>query len=158
MRNPVMKAQIKSLFFQLGVILLLSACTSRSTPASTPPEVTQLVEEFGQKLQAVSLLSPNVRDELSGAYSEYVSPELLEVWLSDPSQAPGRIVSSPWPDRIEITAVSQISQNEYLVSGEIIEVTSSELVDGGAANRIPVRATVQRLNGEWRITEFILKT
>ena len=137
------------------MIIVLSACAHSSTPTSTPPEVTQLVEEFGQKLQTVSLLSPNVQNELSGAYSEYVSEELLQAWIIDPSQAPGRFVSSPWPESIEIKAVTQLSQNTYLVSGEIIEVTSSELVSGGAASRIPIRVTVQQVDGEWSITEFI---
>jgi len=78
----------------------------------------------------------------------------LQAWIIDPSQTPGRVVSSPWPERIEIKAVSQLSRNTYLVCGEIIEVTSSELVCGGAANRIPIRVTVQQVDGEWSITEF----
>lgn len=150
-----MRVQTRYLLIYLIAIGLLSACASRSTPASIPPEVKQLVEELGRKLQTVSLLSPNVQDEIAGTYSEYVSSELLEAWISDLSQAPGRIVSSPWPDRIEITTASQISEDEYSISATIIEITISELVSGGVANTIPVRVKVRRLNGKWRIIEFI---
>jgi len=41
------------------------------------------------------LSSPNIKDELRQAYKDFVSPELLEQWQQNPSQAPGRIVSSP---------------------------------------------------------------
>jgi hypothetical protein len=150
-----MNDRLKFLFFHVIMILLLAACSTRSTPSSSNTEVTQVVEEFGKKLQTVSLLSPHVAEEISREYSEFVSPDLLNSWISDPTRAPGRMVSSPWPDMIEILSVSQISDDGNLVSGEIIEITSSELVSGGVANTIPVRVTVQWFDGHWLITEFV---
>jgi len=148
-----MKGLFRLLTIQLS-ILLVAGCVAKPDPLASTAEVTQLVEDFGRKLQAVSLLSPNVSEEMSREYSEYIAPDLLDTWLSDPTLAPGRIVSSPWPDRIEISSISQASDGTYVVEGEIIEITSSELVNGGAANTIPVRLTVQWIEGRWQITEF----
>lgn len=61
-------------------------------------EIMDLVENFGKRLQAVWLQSPNVVQEIREQYSEFVSPSLLETWMSDLSKAPGRAFSSPWPD------------------------------------------------------------
>jgi hypothetical protein len=150
-----MRDQFKFLFFQSTLLLLMAACATISTLSNSDFEVTQVVEEFSKKLQTVSLLSPHVVEEISREYYEFVSSELLDSWISDPTHAPGRIVSSPWPDRMEISSLSQVSDGEYLVIGEIIEITSSELVNGGVANTIPVRVTLHRFEGQWRITEFV---
>jgi len=148
-----MKALSRLLTIQLS-ILLVAGCAAKPNPLTSTAEVTQLVEEFGRKLQAVSLLSPNVSKEMSREYSEFIAPDLLDAWLSDPTTAPGRIVSSPWPDRIEIASIAQTPDGTYVVEGEIIEITSSELVSGGAAYTIPVRLNVQWIEGRWQITEF----
>jgi hypothetical protein len=112
------------------------------------------VENFGKRLQSVSLQSPRTAQEIKEQYSEFVSSALLEVWLNDVLDAPGRIVSSPWPDRIEITTLAWRSPDEYVITGYIVEVTSKEVVSGGAAARIPVRIVVQKSEGHWLITEY----
>jgi hypothetical protein len=71
--------------------------------------------------------------------------------------APGRIVSSPWPDRIEISALEQTGADRYVVSGFIVEVTSVEVLNGGAAAKLPVQLTVERQQGQWLITEFSVR-
>jgi hypothetical protein len=163
--------------------LSLAACTARaSTPApvvipsvgspitptpslvGAPAQVThsgisdeaqirELVENFGKRLQAVSLQAPDAAQEMEAQYSEFVSPELLETWMSDVTKAPGRMVSSPWSDRIEITALEKESPERYVVSGLVVEITSVEAVSGGAASRYPVRLVVSREQGRWLITE-----
>ena len=112
------------------------------------------VEAFGKALQTVSLQSPDAKEEMVKNYSPFVAPGLLEKWTNDISMAPGRIVSSPWPDRIEINSVIKQSATEYLVTGDIIEVTSMEVVNGGAANKIPVHITLDEFQGKWLITEY----
>ena len=59
--------------------------------------VNRLVEDFGKKLQLVSLLAPeNVLGEsMQENYGEFVSPTLLEQWLKNSINAPGRLTSSP---------------------------------------------------------------
>jgi hypothetical protein len=136
-----------------------------TTPTLTPTQTTandaaeeakirDLVESFGKTLQTVSLLSPNPAKEIEKRYSEFVSPTLLEMWISDASKAPGRSVSSPWPDRIEITTLAKEGSDRYVITGFVVEVTSMEVVDGGAAAKIPVRVVVQKDQGGWFITEY----
>ena len=122
--------------------------------AAEETEIRNLVENFGKKLQDVSLQAPDAAQEIQMQYSEFVSPALLETWMSDVSTAPGRIVSSPWPDRIEITTLTKEGSEKYVVTGFVVEVTSVEVVNGGAAAKIPVHFVVQKGQGSWLITEF----
>ena len=81
-----------------------------------------------------------------------VSPELLKEWQNDPQKAPGRVVSSPWPDRIEILSIVKLPDSSYEVKGDIIEVTSVEMANGGAAARRPITLTVGKIENRWLIT------
>jgi hypothetical protein len=66
----------------------------------------------------------------------------------------GRVTSSPWPDHIEITAVTGDATGGFMVTGFIIEVTSVEVVNGGVFDQIPVRMTVQKIQSHWLITAY----
>ena len=138
---------------------------TRTTPTTAPAQTTasntdeeaeirDLVENFGKGLQTVSLLSTDAAQEMQKQYSDFVSPALLETWMKDVTKAPGRTVSSPWPDRIDITTLSKEGSDRYVITGFVIEVTSVEMVNGGAAAKIPVRIVVQRGQGRWLITEY----
>ncbi len=132
------------------------ATLAQTTASSAPEEarVRDLVENFGKRLQNVSLLAPDAAQEMQAQYAEFVSPALLEVWMSDVSKAPGRLVSSPWPDRIEITSLTKEGPDRYVITGFVVEVTSMEVANGGAAARIPVRVVLQKDQGRWLITEY----
>lgn len=79
--------------------------------------VQTLVKGFGKKLQMVSLTAPNdlVAASIAENYSDYVTPELMQKWQADPQSAPGREVSSHWPDRIEILRMERGDTNHYIV-------------------------------------------
>ena len=135
--------------------------TPALTPTQTTPndsteeaEIRELVETFGKTLQTVSLQAPDAAQEIEKRYSEFVSGSLLDMWMSDVSKAPGRIVSSPWPDRIEITTLAKEGSDRYVMDGFVVEVTSVEAVNGGAAAKIPVRVVVGKDQGRWVITEY----
>ena len=147
----------------------LTACTPLTQPTATQviepaptavsdvgeeAEVRDLVESFGKRLQMVSLLAPNAAQDLQKQYSEFVSPALLETWMKDVSKAPGRIVSSPWPDRIEITTLAKEGPSRYVINGFVVEITSTEVVSGGAANKIPVHMVVEKDQEHWLVTEY----
>jgi hypothetical protein len=119
-------------------------------------EVKSLLEAFGKTLQKVSLLAPKymVAASIEENYEDYVTPELLQKWLANPQSAPGRMVSSPWPDRIDIVIMEKTDVNQYTVHGEVIEVTSVELLNGGAAARCPVTIVVQKVNDCWLISDM----
>jgi hypothetical protein len=126
--------------------------------ADDKAEVKSLVEEFGSKLKDVSLLAPKdiLESSMKESYGDLVAPELLNKWLSDPTNAPGRLTSSPWPDRIEIKDIEKISDSEYKVNGEIVEITSTERPGTGAAARRQVIITVKKIENRWVISDVVL--
>ncbi len=113
-----------------------------------------LVENFGERLQMVSLLAPDASDHIEQQYRDFVSPELLQTWAADTSAAPGRLTSSPWPDHIEINEVQAQAHDQYLVTGMVIEITSAEEMNGGVAAQYPVQITVSNIDGTWLITDW----
>jgi hypothetical protein len=119
-------------------------------------EIRALVEAFGKAMQNVSLLSSDASAAMEKYYGEYVTPELLAKWKVNPSAAPGRVASSPWPDRIEVLNIKNIDKQQYLVDGVIIEVTSTELENGGAAAKRPIALLVKRDDGKWCISDVAL--
>jgi glycine cleavage system H lipoate-binding protein len=120
--------------------------------------IVNLVKSFGEKLKMVSLLAPEdmVKDSIKEYYGEFVSPELLEKWLNDPAKAPGRTISSPWPERIDIISAEKLSDTEYEVKGNIIKVTSVELAEGGIAATRPAKFLVRNIDGKWLIDDIKL--
>lgn len=116
-----------------------------------------VVERFGARLARVSLLAPieRLRQQIRAEYGPLVTPSLLASWLGDPSAAPGRAVSSPWPDRIEARHTRRIRAGVYEVVGDVVYVTSAEIGRGGAAYRDRVVLTVVRgEDGRWRIADY----
>jgi len=115
--------------------------------------VKGLIEDFGKKLQSVSLLSPEdvLIESMQENYGDFVSPELLAKWQNDPQNAPGRVTSSPWPDRIDVLEVEKLSENAYQVKGEIIEITSTEQASGGIAAKRPITLEVKKIGNQWLI-------
>lgn len=133
---------------------------SDQTEQSEKEEVTSIVESFGKKLQTVSLPAPEdvLKKSMQENYGGLVSQSLLEKWISDPLNAPGRLTSSPWPDRIEIQSIEKLSENAYEVKGQIIEITSVEKVSGGAAAKRPITLAVKKTDDRWLIDDITLGT
>lgn len=127
--------------------------TPQPNEAADKQMVSDLVNDFGKKLQMVSLLAPEdtVKQSMQENYEKFVSPDLLAKWQSDPANAPGRVSSSPWPDRIAVSSVQKLSDGSYEVKGEIIEITSTEVGSDKAAARRPITCTVKKLAQGWRI-------
>lgn len=155
---------MKKTIFVATAVLVVSAglavyywfAGTKSSQEAEEPTVRNLVENFGKKLQMVSLQAPKevLEKSMRENYGDFVSPELLSKWIQNPSIAPGRIVSSPWPDRIEINSLTKVAEAKYELSGEIIEITSVEAVQGGVANKQPLHLTVEKRDDRWLITGF----
>lgn len=128
-----------------------------ATAATVSAEVTDVVTRFGKRLQRVSLQEPEeaIAKAIRAEYGPLVTDDLLAAWLADPASAPGRAVSSPWPDRIEIRSVQRVDE-AYQVEAEVVEVTSVEVVRGnGAAARHPVVIRLEQTDaGTWRIAAY----
>ena len=131
-----------------------------STETNDIGMVKTLVENFGKVLANVSLLSPpdKLESDMKKYYGPFLSEGLLLEWIKDPSQALGRLISSPWPDRIEVNDVKKITADKCEISGDVIEVTSIEVVEGGYANKFGIRLTVERINDRWLITKVMKET
>jgi hypothetical protein len=112
--------------------------------------IHELVTEFGQKLKMVSLLAPNAGETIEIVYGPYVAHELITEWKADPSKAPGRETSSPYPDSITITRMQRNTNDTYSVFANIEEVTNS-----GPAGTLPVVLIIKHFPEGWRITGYI---
>lgn len=114
------------------------------------------IERFGERLSRVSLLAPRdeLRTRIRAEYGPLVTPALLAEWLADPSQAPGRAVSSPWPARISVSQARRVSADEYEMTGHVVEVANA--ADGGTTTvaRIPVRVQLLRVGNGWRVADY----
>ena len=83
----------------------------------------------------------------------------IEGLLNFPSflSAPGRLLSSPWPGRIEILSVKKLSKSEYEVMGNVIEITSVEALSGGVAAEKPITLIARDFDGHWLIDGVTLQ-
>ncbi len=134
--------------------------TSNADPLETAA-ISDLIVAFGEKLQSVPLSASKeiTAQAIDENYRAYVSTELLTAWKNNPSTAPGRKTSSPWPDHIKIDSIVKITAANgtsttptFTVTGSVIEITSVEVANGGVANSYPITLTVQNRNGVWLIT------
>lgn len=155
--------KIGCLILALAFCALAAGC--RGAPSAQEPDsietsakaqeaaVRNLVTGFGGQMQKVSLLAAKetVAGDMQKYYGEYVSPSLLKEWQSEPSSAPGRLTSSPWPDRIEILSVEKQADDAYDVTGGIIEKTSE-----GVSGRQGIKLSVQKIGGRWMIVDVTL--
>jgi len=163
---------VKRLFLIAAVFLLsisIIGCSASNDTLQTASQdsapdvqdeqaVTDLVKSFGDRLKSVSLLAPKdtVVKSIEENYGNLVTPELLEKWKADPQNAPGRLTSSPWPERIDIKSVKRLNSDAYEVQGEVIEVTSVEVEKGGAAASRPITLGIKRVEGRWLIDSVTL--
>lgn len=134
------------------------AANAAQPTSSDENAVSKLVEDFGKKLQSVSLLAPAkiLKESIQENYGPYVTSALLQKWQNDPSAAPGRKTSSPWPDRIDILSMTYMAaEDTYTVQGEIIEITSADQAGTAAAKR-PVTLGIVKSDGEWKIDSVTL--
>jgi hypothetical protein len=156
------------IFLAVGLVLLIVRCSGeheRSREAAPQPPATptpssssggtvtssaaDVVRQFGTRMKNVSLLAPReaVASAIRENYASLVTPDLLGQWLAAPESAPGRNVSSPWPDRIDVHSAQPAASGATVVFGEVVEVTST-----GEAARRPIRLTLKKSADHWLIT------
>jgi len=119
------------------------------------PDVEALVENFGESMKNVSLLVSEelLHSEMQSSYGAYVAPELLATWQEDPESAPGRLTSSPWPDRIQIGSMEG-DGNVFVVHGTVVDVVSAEEGGEDIVGTYPVELRVEKRADGWMITDY----
>lgn len=135
-------------WFQLGD-------SSLSLSSDETTSVADLVTDFGDVLKNVPLAAPTdvAAESIRLEYGPFVTADLLARWAHTPTDAPGRLTSSPWPERIDVQNVTKL-ENAYVVRGQIQYLTSLEMTEGGAASTENIILTVVEQNGEWRISDY----
>ncbi|NLN28447.1 MAG: hypothetical protein GX161_09530 [Firmicutes bacterium] len=129
-------------------------CASEPDLAAAKKAVAAVAREFGSRLKLVSLLAPEdvLRRDIEEHFVDLVTPELLNKWLDDPTAAPGRLTSSPWPECIAVDEVKLDGTTRAWIRGHIVWVTSVELAEGGAyAHQAVCMELVRDEHGAWRI-------
>jgi membrane-bound inhibitor of C-type lysozyme len=115
--------------------------------------IKKVVSGFGSRLQRVSLLASDASHTIAQVYAPYVTPQLLSQWTKDPSDAPGRTTSSPWPDHFIINHI-QPSGVGYMVNATLVLMTSNEIEHGGNAGTKNVQMMLTKRKGKWRILSY----
>lgn len=127
----------------------------QSTVASNADDsaIRSRMQEFGAKFKSVSLLAPDAAKQIANTYGPYASAELIAQWQKDPSLAPGKQTSSPWPERLDVVSVSPEGPDGYLVEANVIEMVNgpSGLEPIGV---YAVGMRVEKPADSWVITEF----
>ncbi|MFA7310185.1 MAG: hypothetical protein WC050_04765 [Candidatus Paceibacterota bacterium] len=156
MKTRTLLIALVPLIIIAAVLLRLSSRPDSASSQPIDPQVALTVAQFGKQLQKVPLLgSPETtRVTMESSYGPYVTTELLSVWEANPQNAPGRLTSSPWPDRIEILSVDPQADDSYVVHGMVIEVTSNEIEHGGIAAMYPITLRLARHDAKWLIMQF----
>jgi len=150
----------------LVVIVGVSGCVLVGCSGSASEEettaITQLVEAFGKTLKTVDTAGPEayVSAQIQHTYAPFLTSTFLSELQRSPESAPGRTVSSPWPERIEIASMKRLDRHTYQVRGNIILMTSVEMVNGGNAGTQPVILTVRDSGegGAWLIDDLSFGT
>ena len=127
---------------------------SQSSNSDTA-QVRITVAGLGDQLQKVPLIAPPniVAFAMDQYYALYVHPDLLNKWKANPSEAPGRQVSSPWPDRIDVTQVTKGKNGTYVATANIVEMAN------GASGQevvgtVPIKFTLSKGIDGWQITAY----
>jgi len=133
-------------------VVALAAVVIFGIPGQREAAARAVVKDFGGELQKVSLLDPSASSTMAVQYSPYVVPELLAAWQKDPESAPGRLTSSPWPDRIEVVQTTPQGAG-YVMQAAVLLKTSAE-AEGENAGIVPVIIQVVQREGKWLIAAY----
>jgi hypothetical protein len=129
--------------------------TRAHSSTSDSAQVRITVTGLGDNLRQVPLIAPPdiVAFAMDRYYALYVNPDLLAKWKADPLNAPGRLTSSPAPDRIDITGVTKNGDGTYTVEAGIVE-TASGANGPEVTDTIPVEFMLTKGPDGWQITGY----
>lgn len=151
------------LFAALAVVLILISLLfafAYQQVGATPErsdDVADFVRDFGHTLQNVSLLAPDAAAQIEAAYGPYASRDLLDEWEAAPTNAPGRLTSSPWPDSIKVSSVQNTGVGSYIVKAAVIDRVNAGTTTQ-KTGETPILLGVIRDGVGWQIVEYEVAT
>lgn len=114
--------------------------------------IAQIVEAFGQNMKNVRIVvvpKETTEELIDRHYAPYVTKELLASWKRQIETTPGRELSSPWPERIEVQSVALAADGTYEVRGQVIWLAGGETVGEDA-----VTLQLKLEDGSWKINAY----
>ena len=152
-------------FIVIGIVLLLVISVGEyflfKPSATILPNaadinaIYQVVGEFGARLKDV-VITTSDQDVITAVdfnLKQLITDRLYQVFVQDKIRIPGRYVSSPWPERIEIASVQMLDSGSCTVNGSQIVMTDDTLAHGGNAGETPITLTLKKVNGIWLIDD-----
>ena len=87
---------------------------------------------------------------------QLVTDRLYQVFVQDKARIPGRYVSSPWPERIEIDSIQMLDSGSYTVHGSLVLMTDDKRGSRRAiAGEALITLTLKKVNGIWLIDDAV---
>jgi len=126
---------------------ILAQRSKIALPEEDKKEITSVVEGFGKTLSKVDKVAPEeeIAKSVKAYYTPFLTSDLLLEWASRPEKALGRVVSSPWPDRIEILSIEKIDEYTAKVKGYVVWVASGGNRTLEVTEKVPVSLVVKKV-------------
>ena len=143
------------LVISVGEYFLLKPSTTTSPNPADINAVYLVVGEFGARLKDV-VITTSDQDVITAVdfnLKQLITDRLYQVFVQDKIRIPGRYVSSPWPERIEIASVQMLDSGSYTVHGSQVVMTDDTVAHGGNAGETPITLTLKKVNGTWLIDD-----
>jgi hypothetical protein len=143
------------LVISVGMYFLFRPSTTSPPSAADINAIYQVVGEFGARLKDV-VITTSDQDVIAAVdlnLKQLITDRLYRVFVQDKIRIPGRYVSSPWPERIEIDSIQMLDSGSYTVHGSQVVMTDDTVAHGGNAGEIPITLTLKKVNGIWLIDD-----
>jgi hypothetical protein len=145
------------LLISVGSCFLFKPSTMMQPNEADINAIYQVVGEFGARLKDVDITASD-QDMMTAVdfnLKQLVTDRLYQMFVQDKATIPGRYVSSPWPERIQINSVQKLDSGSYTVQGGLVLMTDDNVAHGGNAGEASVTLTLKKVNGTWLIDDVV---
>jgi hypothetical protein len=145
------------LVMSVGAYLLFRPSTTTLPNSADVNAIYQVVGEFGARLKDVDINASDqdIMTAVDFNLKQFITDRLHQVFVQDKIRIPGRYVSSPWPERIEINSIQMLDSGSYTIHGSQVVMTDDTVAHGGNAGEEPITLTLKKVNGIWLIDDVI---
>lgn len=115
-------------------------------------QVTDVVKSFGDVMKQVRIATVPIEqteEMMDLYYAPYVTKGLMAKWKENIDLVPGRQLSSPWPERIDVVSIARAGEDGFQIKGDIVWMTSE-----GEVGNLGISVVLIIEDGQWKIDEF----